>query len=96
MLDKLDKMKINKESSDSDIQECIDLGLGSIGLMAQYNRLTNLKRKEVHRADLEQDYHHLCSPNVAFTDMLYAYIKECERNTECQSCWQKDWKVSSK
>jgi hypothetical protein len=26
MLDKLDKMKINKESSDSDIQECIDLG----------------------------------------------------------------------
>ena len=39
MLDKLDKMKINKESTDSDIQECIDLGLGSIGLMAQYNRL---------------------------------------------------------
>lgn len=34
MLDKLDKMKINKESSDSDIQECIDLGLGSVGLMA--------------------------------------------------------------
>jgi hypothetical protein len=31
MLDKLDKMKINKESSNSDIQECIDLGLGSIG-----------------------------------------------------------------
>jgi hypothetical protein len=53
-------MKINKESSDSDIQECIDLGLGSIGLMAQYNRLTNLKRREVHRSDLEQDYHHLC------------------------------------
>jgi hypothetical protein len=45
--------KINKESSDSDIQECIDLGLGSIRLMAQYNRLTNLKRKEVHRPDLE-------------------------------------------
>ena len=64
--------------------------------MAQYNRLTNLKRKEVHSPDLEQDYHHLCSPNVAFTDMLYAYIKECERNTECQLCWQKDWKVSSK
>ena len=71
MLDKLDKMKINKESSDSDIQECIDLGLGSIELMAQYNRLTNLKRKEVHRPDLEQDYHHLCSPNVPFTDILY-------------------------
>jgi hypothetical protein len=34
MLDKLDKMKINKESSDSNIQECIDLGLGSIELMA--------------------------------------------------------------
>jgi hypothetical protein len=30
MLDKLDKMKINKELSDSDIQECIDFGLGSI------------------------------------------------------------------
>jgi hypothetical protein len=57
VLDKLDKMKINKESSDSDIQECIDLGLGSIELMVQYNRLTNLKRKEVHRPDLEQDYH---------------------------------------
>jgi hypothetical protein len=61
MLDKLDKMKINKESSDSDIQECIDLVLGSIGLMAQYNRLTNLKHKEVHRPDLEKGYHHLCS-----------------------------------
>jgi hypothetical protein len=35
------------------------------------NRLTNLKRKEVHRPNLEQDYHHLCFPNVAFTDMLY-------------------------
>ena len=65
MLDKLDKMKINKESSNSDIQECIDLGLGFIGLMAQYNRLTNLKRKEVHRPDLEQDYHHLCSPKAS-------------------------------
>ena len=75
MLDKLDKMKINKESSDYDIQECIDLGLGSIGLMAQYNRITNLKRKEVHRPDLEQDYHHLCSPNVAFTDILYGDLK---------------------
>jgi hypothetical protein len=29
MSDKLDKMKINKESSYSDIQECIDLVLGS-------------------------------------------------------------------
>ena len=71
MLDKLDKMKINKKSSDSDIQECIDLGLGSIGLMAQYNRLINLKRKEVHRPDLEQYYHHLCSPNVErYTDLI--------------------------
>ena len=71
MLDKLDKMKINKESSDSDIQECIDLGLGSIGLMAQNNRLINLKRKEVHRPDLEQYYHHLCSPNEKrYTDLI--------------------------
>jgi hypothetical protein len=51
--------------------------------MAQYNRLTNLKRKEVHRPDLEQDYHHWCSPNVAFTDMLYGddiskYVKEIQ------------------
>jgi hypothetical protein len=38
--------------------------------MAQYNRLTNLKCKEVHRPDLEQYYDHLCSPNVAFTDMI--------------------------
>ena len=30
-----------------------------------------MKRKEIHRPDLQQDYHHLCSANVAFTDQLY-------------------------
>ena len=39
--------------------------------MAQYNRLTNLKGKEVYKTDLEKCYHQLCSPNIAFTDMLY-------------------------
>lgn len=70
ILDTLDKIKRNEENSD-DIQKCIEYGLDAVGLMAQYNKLTNIKRKENHRSDLSHEYHHLSSSSVPYTDFLY-------------------------
>lgn len=46
ILDTLDKIKRNVENSDN-ILKCTEYGLDTVGLMAQYRKLTNIKRKEV-------------------------------------------------
>ena len=39
--------------------------------MGQYNKNTNIKRRENQKYDLLQDYSHLSSQNLPFTDQLY-------------------------
>lgn len=70
ILDTLDKIRRNEENSD-DKQKCKEYGLDAIWLMAQYNKLTNIKQKENRRSDLSLEYHHLTSYSVPFTDFLY-------------------------
>ncbi|CAG2248553.1 unnamed protein product [Mytilus edulis] len=45
-----------------EMQSCIDLGFNSLALLSQYNKMTNVKRKEYQRFDLSPEYHHLSSP----------------------------------
>ena len=69
LVDKLDKMKSSNDSDD--LQNCIDLGINSLGLLGHYNRQTNIKRRDFHKPDLDSQYHHLCTPSQPFTDHLY-------------------------
>lgn len=74
MLDKLDALKCKGDKSSVEVdqlQECINLALDSLGLLAQYNYKTNMKRKEIHKPDLLPEYHHLCSTNIPFSEQLY-------------------------
>lgn len=70
ILDTFDKIKRNEENSDG-IQKCIEYGLDAVGLMAQYNKLTYIKRKEYHRSDFSHDYHHFNFSSAPYTDLLY-------------------------
>ncbi|KAK6164993.1 hypothetical protein SNE40_023741 [Patella caerulea] len=76
LLDKVEKFgSVSGEESiqiqKSQIIEIVDICMDSLGLMAQFNKMTNLKRKENHRFDLSHEFHHLSSPSVPFTDQLY-------------------------
>jgi hypothetical protein len=64
--------------------------------MAQYNRLTNLKRKEVHRPDLEQDYHHLWYGLSQFhISWLTLVLVRDEQFSGRKTVFNKSWYFSS-
>ena len=73
----------NEEKCKQDRQACMDMGMESLALMAQYNKMTNLKRKEYQQFDLSPQYHHLCSASVPFTDQLYG-DNVCQKSKEIQ------------
>ena len=84
LLSKLNQSDMTDENQYKlDIQSCMDIGLESLGLLAQYNKMTNLKRKEYQKFDLSPEYHHLFSPSVPFTDMLYG-DNVCQKSREIQ------------
>ena len=49
----------------------IEAGTDTLGLLGQANKLLNLRRKELHKSNLNPEYHFLCSASQKFTDMLY-------------------------
>ncbi|CAG2190554.1 unnamed protein product [Mytilus edulis] len=83
--------KLKSELGDDcqqEMQSCIDLGIDSIALLSQYNKMTNIKRKEYQRFDLSPEYHHLSSPSIPFTDMLYGdNVHQSRRNSRHEQTW---------
>ena len=61
----------------------MDMEMESLAFMAQYNKMTNLKRKEYQKFDLSPQYHHLFSASVPFTDQLYG-DNVCQKSKEIQ------------
>ncbi len=51
-----------------DLQKVLDLGTDSLALLGNTNHLLNLIRRDLMKTDLKQDYLHLCSSTVPFTD----------------------------
>lgn len=49
----------------------LELGTDALSLMGQANKLLNNRRKDMHKSDLNKEFHHLCTPNQKYTDMLY-------------------------
>jgi hypothetical protein len=47
----------------------MDMGMESLALMAQYNKMTNLKRKEYQKLDLSPQYH----PGLDYSSVDSAY-----------------------
>lgn len=54
-----------------DLQKVLDLGTDSLALLGNTNRLLNFRRRDLMKTDLKQDYLHLCSSTVPFTDYLF-------------------------
>lgn len=70
MLNTLQQIQENQPDLEG-IQECIDNGVDSLALLGQYNKITNNKRKDNQKYDLLQEYSHLSSQSLPYTDKLY-------------------------
>ena len=49
----------------------LDLGADAIGILGQANRWLNIRRRDLHKKDMDPKLHYLCSSSVEFTDQLY-------------------------
>ena len=63
--------KLLDKSSDRLCKEELESGADALGLLGQVNKMINIRRRTIHKTDLNKEYHHLCSPSNTFTDMLY-------------------------
>ena len=53
------------------VHKLLDLSTDALALLGNTNRLLNLRRRDCKKSDLRQDYVHLCSTTVPFTDYLF-------------------------
>ena len=53
------------------VHKLLDLSTDALALLGNTNRLLNLRRRDCMKSDLRQDYVHLCSTTVPFTDYLF-------------------------
>lgn len=60
-----------KESDDFPFADMINLGTDALGLLGHFNRSVNLARRDYQRPDLSDEYYHLCSSTVPYTEYLY-------------------------
>ena len=69
----------NAESLDS----CdMDWSSNAIALLGQANKLINVRRKELHKSDLDPKYHYLASASLPFTDHLYGDDTDVNKNVK--------------
>lgn len=73
---------ISTSSSQLDESQ-IETGTDALGLLGQANKLINVRRKDLHKSNLNPEFHYLCSPSQKFTDLLYGddiskHVKEIQ------------------
>ncbi|XP_060602586.1 uncharacterized protein LOC132755706 [Ruditapes philippinarum] len=61
---------LDKGASDFD-KQMLEWGTSALGLLGQSNKWINIRRRELHRKDMDPKLHYLCSPSLPYTDMLY-------------------------
>ena len=49
----------------------LDLGADAIGILGQASRWLNVRRRDLHKRDMDPTLHYLCSSSVQSTDQLY-------------------------
>ena len=49
----------------------IESGMDALGLLGQANKLINVRRTDLHKSNLNPEYHYLCSASQNYTGMLY-------------------------
>ena len=49
----------------------IESGADALGLLGQANKLINVRRRELHKSNLNKDYHYFCASSHKYTDLLY-------------------------
>ena len=64
-------------SSDS---EHLELGTTTVALLGHAYKTINVKRKELHKSDLDSKYHYLASASLPYTDLLYGDDNDVNNN----------------
>jgi hypothetical protein len=75
-------VKLIDKNADS-LDPCdMDWSSNSIALLGQANKLINIRRKELHKSDLDPKYHYLASASLPFTDHLYGDDTDVNKNVK--------------
>ena len=75
--------KLLSQNSHVLFETTVEAGTDALGLLGQANKLINVRRKDLHKSNLNPEYHYLCSPSQKYTDMLYGddiskHVKEIQ------------------
>ena len=60
--------------------EHLELGTTAIALLGHANKLINMKRKDLHKSDLDSKYHFLASASLPYTNLLYGDDTDVNNN----------------
>ena len=62
---------LNAEAKNFHDQKMLDWGTDAIGILGQANKWLNVRRKDLHKRDMDPKLHYLCSSALQSTDQLY-------------------------
>ena len=52
-------------------QKLMDWGMDAIAILGQVNKWLSVRRKDLHKKDMDPKLHYLCSSSLQSTDQLY-------------------------
>ena len=62
---------LNAEAKNFHDQKMLDWGTDAIGILGQANKWLDVRRKDLHKRDMDPKLHYLCSSALQSTDQLY-------------------------
>ena len=75
------------------IKKLMDWGTDAIAILGQANKWLNVRRKDLHKKDMDPKLHYLCSSSLQSIDQLYedSIIKDIKRRPRVQQNQQAGW-----
>ena len=73
-------VKLTHKTAATQDSEDFDRVTDAIALLGQANKQINLRRKELHKSDLDPKYHYLASASFPFTEYLYGEDTDVNKN----------------
>ena len=64
-------VKIMNAGANTFDPKMLEWGTDAIGVLGQANKWINLRRKDLHKRDMDPKLHYLCTSSVQYTDQLY-------------------------
>lgn len=73
-------VKLTHKNAATQDRADVDRATDAIALLGQANKQINLRRKEMHKSDLDPKYHYLASASFPFTEYLYGEDTDVNKN----------------